>query len=375
MNAKKSSKILVSYCLRYSRSFAFICGLVSLLAACSHRNSPDTAARTQIEISAVMPVQQTFYTEVAAIGQLAADSRSALSLSLPQAGQIIATDAIAGLHVRRDDVLLKLVTDPASRSAYLQARSAFTTAQADLARTERLHAEKLATNAQLDATRKTLADTRVVFNAQAALGGAQAVAELRAPADGVVTALPVQKGQHVSAGRTLMQFTPTAALAAQLGVEPEAAAEVRVGMPVSIRPVYGRGNAAPLHGTVAMVGDAVNPQTHRVDVVATFDGNAPLAAGSALSARIRTSGFRAWAVPRDTIQSDAQGDHVFQIEHGKAKRIAVQIVAPNGSPVGVKGALNPQAPVITLGSYEISDGDPVHALAPLGGAPQGTAAR
>ena len=322
-----------------------------------------------------MPVQRTFHAQVAAFGQLAADNRNALSLSLPQAGEITATDAIAGQRVKRGDPLLKLATDPATRSAYLQAQSAVTVARDDLARTTRLQAEKLATNTQLDAARKALSDAQAALDAQAKLGGSQATTMLRAPADGVIIALDVQRGQRIAAGTALLQFTPDVALAAQLGIDPGAATEVHTGMPVTLKPVYAAHGVSPLQATVAMVGDAVNPQTHLIDVVAALDAKTPMPAGTALSASIATTPITAWAVPRDALQSDEQGDFVLQIEHGKAKRVDVKVLAPNGSPVGVEGALDAQAPVITLGSYEVSDGDPVRASAPATRATQGTAAR
>lgn len=363
MNAKtanKSGNILASFSWRYARAFACLC-VPLLLVACSSGGPSGTQAQVPIEVGAVMPTRQTFHTEVAAFGQLAADSRGAWSLSLPQAGEGVATDVIAGRRVKRGAALLKLATDPATRSAYLQAASALQVARDDLARTQRLHAEKLATNSQLDAARKALADAQAVFDAQAKLGGAQAVVTLTAPADGVVTALAVQRGQRIAAGMTLLRFAPQAALAAQLGVDPAAAARIHVGMPVTIMPVYAPHGTAPLHGSVAMVGDAVNPQSHLVDLVATLDAPVSLATGTALSATIDTANFTAWSVPRDALQNDAQGDFIYQIEHGKARRVDVKMLAPAGSPVGVEGAIDPQAPVITLGSYEIADGDPVRA--------------
>jgi RND family efflux transporter MFP subunit len=361
-------------CRSSSCSFAFLCGLTLLLAACSS-GKPSNEAQPAIEVSAVMPVRQTFHAEVAAFGQLAADNRNALSLSLPQAGEVTATETVAGQRVKRGDPLLKLATDPATRSAYLQAQSAMTVARDDLARTTRLQAEKLATNAQLDTARKALADAQAALDAQAKLGGEQPVVMLQAPADGVVTTLNVRRGQRVAAGTALLQFTPYAALAAQLGVDPGAAAGIRTGMPVTLDPVYAVRGAAPLHATVAMVGDALNPQTHLIDVVATLNTKPPMPAGTALSASIATTPVTAWAVPRDALQSDEQGDFVLQVEQGKAVRVDVKVLSPNGSPVGVDGALDARAPVITLGSYEVSDGDPVRALAPAGSAPQGNAAR
>ncbi|WHZ19924.1 MAG: hypothetical protein OJF55_002073 [Rhodanobacteraceae bacterium] len=358
----------------YWRSFAFIGGLILLLTACSS-GKPDTETQPATEVGTAMPTRRIFHTRVAAFGQLAADNRNALSLSLPQTVEILATDVLAGRRVARGTALLKYASDPAIRSAYLQAQSALRVAQDDLVRTERLHAEKLATNAQLDAARKALADARAALDAQAGLGGAQAVATLTAPADGVVTALAVQRGQRVAAGTTLIQFTPASALAAQLGVEPAAADGIHAGMPVTIKPVYAARGAAPLRGTVAMVGDAVDPQTHLVDLVATLDKPTQAAAGVAISATIDTSDFTAWSVPRDALQNDAQGDFIYQIENGKARRVDVKVLAPDGSPVGVEGALDPHAPVITLGSYEVSDGDPVRSASSATDRTHGTPTR
>lgn len=357
-----------------SRSFAFIGGLILLLAACSS-GKPGADTQPVVEVGTVMPVRQTFHAQVAAFGQLAADSRNALSLSLPQAGEVTATEAIAGQRVKRGEALLKLTTDPATRSAYLQAQSAVTVARDDLVRTTRLQAEKLATNSQLDAARKALADARAALDAQAKLGGEQAAVTLQAPADGVVITLNVQRGQRVAAGTTLLQFTPDAALAAQLGIDPGTATEVHAGMQVTLKPVYAERGVPPLHATVAMIGNAVNPKTHLIDAVATLDAHTPMPAGTALSASIATTPITAWAVPRDALQSDEQGDFVLQIEHGKAKRVDVKVLAPDGSPIGVEGALDARAPVITLGSYEVSDGDPVRASTPANSVPQGTAAR
>jgi RND family efflux transporter MFP subunit len=348
---------------------------VLALAACSGSGGDAGASQPAVEVQATLPVRQTFHATVAAFGQLAADSRNALSLSLPQAGEVTTTRVLAGQRVHRGNVLLELATDPATRSAYLQAQTALQVARSDLARTTGLHAQKLATNAQLDAARKALADAQATLDAQSRLGGAQAVASLRAPADGVVTTLDVQRGQRVAAGAPLLQFMPAAALAAQLGIDPGAAGSVHSGMPVTLKPVYAAHGAAPLHATVALVGDAVNPQTHLVDVLATLDAKTALPAGTAFAATIATAPFTAWAVPRDALQNDDGGDFVLQVEHGKAARVDVKVLAPDGSPVGIAGALDAHAPVITLGSYEVSDGDAVRVAPPAASATQGTARR
>jgi RND family efflux transporter MFP subunit len=349
-------------------------GLLCLLAACTS-GTPDAETQPTIAVGAAMPKMEVFHANIAAFGQLSAGTRNALTLTLPQAGQITAIETITGQRVKRGATLLELETDPATRSAYLQAQSALKIARDDLVRTEHLRSEKLATNAQLDAARKTLADAQATLGAQAKLGGAQTMTTLRAPADGVVTTLAVQRGARVAAGAALLQLAPASTMEAQLGIDPGALADIRAGMPVTLTPVYAGRDAPSLHGTVAMVGDAVDPQSHMVDVIATLDDRVSLPAGTALSGTILASPFTAWAIPRNALQNDEQGDFVFQIERGKAKRIDVTVLAPNGSPVGVQGALDARAPVITLGSHEVSDGDPVRTSAPASNASQGTGAR
>lgn len=54
---------------------------------------------------------------------------------------------------------------------------------------------------------------------------------------------------------------------------------------------------------------------------------------------------------------DSKGGFIWQIEKGKAHRLDVKVVAPDGRSIGVEDAIGPNAPVITLGSCEVSAGD------------------
>ncbi len=332
------------------------------LAACSNAVEDDSKpSKVTTVVSAVMPSQQVFHSTVAAFGRLAADKRRTLSLSLPQGGQVVATDVIDGQRVKQGAVLMKLATDPATRSAYVHAENALTVARADLTRTRRLRDANLATDAQLDAARKTLADAQATVDAQGKLGGAQAITTLTAPADGMIMVLGAQLGQRVAAGTKLLEFAPNSALVAQLAVEPAAAATIQAGMPVSLNPVYAARDTPALQGTVTWTSDAVDTQSHLVNIIAMLSADPRLAAGTALSAKIETAHFTAWAVPRNALLSDEQGSYILQIEHGKAHRVAAKVIMPVGSPVGIEGGIDPRAPVITLGSYELEDGDSVQA--------------
>ena len=332
-----------------------------LLAGCSAAPDEESTSKvdSQIAVTTVMPLQRTFHATVEALGSAMGDPHHARAISLAHGGQIVAVSVAAGQTVSRGQPLLTITPDPATRSAYQQAQSALTLAQGELRRTEQLAAQRLATQSQLATARKVLADAQIALDAQRALGGGSAQETVDAPADGVVTALSVGLGDRVAANAPLLSFTPAHALVAVLGVQPESGATLHAGMAVQLHSVYGP--AESFLGTLRMVGQSVDPQTHLLpaQVELPAEASATLVAGAALSAQIRTSDFSAWAVPRAAVLNDEQGDYLFQIEHGKAKRVEVKLRSPDGDTVGVQGALDAQAPVIVLGVYELNDGDAV----------------
>lgn len=350
---------------RTLRTGLFLLWLPAALCACSSQSTPPHDSG--VAVGTVMPVRQTFHDHVEAWGTLAAAPHTTRSMTLPYGAQIVSVNVIEGQAVKRGDDLLTVRPDPAARRAYAQAVHARTLAHKKLDETRQLVKQHLATRSQLDTAQNALADARTTLQSVQAQGGGQAKTTLKAPADGVVGNLTIHAGQQVSAGTPLLVFLPTHAMVASLAVLPEDAAQLHAGQSVRLHAVYDVD--ATWSGKLATIGHAVNPQTHLVPVVATLDGHSGLAAGAALAASIHTSAFTAWAVPRSALQSDAHGDYVLQIEHGKAKRVNVKVLAADGSPNGVAGKLDPRAPIITLGSYEVAVGDPVHAATPRAATP------
>ena len=350
--------------------------LSGLLAGCSGAPEAESTNKvdSQIAVTTAMPVQQTFHATVDALGSTMGDPHHARAISLAHGGQIITVSVAAGQTVSRGQPLLTITPDPATRSTYQQAQSALTLAQGELKRTTQLAAQRLATQSQLATSRKALADAQIALEAQRALGGGAVQETVDAPADGVVTALSVGLGDRVAANAPLLSFTPAHALVAVLGVQPESGATLHAGMAVQLHSVYGPSQG--FIGTLRMVGQSVDPQTHLLpaQVELPAEASATLVVGAALSAQIRTSDFSAWAVPRAAVLNDEHGDYLFQIEHGKAKRVDVKLRSPDGGTVGVQGSLDAQAPVIVLGVYELSDGDAVKQQAAQAPAPPQPAA-
>jgi RND family efflux transporter MFP subunit len=223
-----------------------------------------------------------------------------------------------------------------------------------------LAAQRLATQSQLAAARNALADAQATLEAQRALGGDAVQETVSAAADGVVTGVSVGLGERVAANAALLNFAPAHALIAQLGLQPEDAASLRPGMPVQLHGVYDS-SIAVLAGTLTMVGQSADPQTHLlpVQVELSVEASTTLVAGAALKARIRTAEFTAWAVPRAAVLHDEHGDYLFQFQGGHAKRVDVKLSSPDGDTVGVQGPLDASASVIVLGAYELDDGQAV----------------
>lgn len=333
---------------------------IGLLAGCtSHDDDASDASdrvASSVAVTTVAPVRRRFHDSIEAFGSAQGDLCRTRSLSLGHGGEVAAMRVADGQAVRAGEVLLELVPDPLARAAYAQAQSALTLARGELARTTQLAAQHLATESQLAAARKAVSDAEAGMRAQQALGGGDAEESVVAPGDGVVTHLQVALGERVPANAPLLDFIPTKGLIAQLGVQPDQAEGIRPGMPVLLHAVYG--DAAEAQGSVSMLGRAVDPTTHlvpvQVDIPAAL--SARLVSGAALDARIQTDGYDAWAVPRAALRHDDGGDYLFQVDHGKARRVNVKLRSPDGDTVGVAGPLDAALPVVVTGAYELDDG-------------------
>lgn len=331
-----------------------------LLAACGGKggDSDDRPGETRgvALVTTALPVRQRFHDSVQAWGSAVADPHRARTISLAHGGEVIALGVSAGQAVKRGEALLTIAPDPVARSAWRQAQSALALARGELQRSERMASQHLATQSQVAAARKALSDAQSALAAQQALGGGMARETVAAPDDGVVAAVPVALGDRFAANAPLLGFMPAHALVAQLGVQPDAGARLQVGMPVQLHGVYGGGKA--FAGKLTMVGRAVDPQTHLLPVQAEFtaSADATLVAGAALAATIQGGDYTAWAVPRAAVLHDAQGNHLFQLDHGKAHRVDVELRQPEGDTVGVLGQLDAKLPVIVQGAYEVDDG-------------------
>ena len=293
---------------------------------------------------------------VSCVGTVQTASGGTLSVDFARAVRVQRVLVRAGQSVRRGQALLEVGNTAAGAAGYAQAREALRFAKAELARQLRLRTQQLATQSQVDAARRSLADARAALAAQQAQGLGRSRQTLQAPFDGVVQSVQAAPGMRLAAGATALSLAPRQGLQAVVGVDPRDATELAPGTVAQVHSVFDP--ARSLRATVLDVAGRVDPASGRVEVRLAL-GAAPrwLLPGLAVQASLPLQAWSGWLVPRQAVLRNADGQaYVFQDDHGRARRVAVQVEGDEGERSAISGALRPSLPLVVLGNYELKDG-------------------
>lgn len=311
------------------------------------------AAEPSVLVRTAHMAREEMAVTLVGYGRVAPDIGATVNVNLPRPGRVARLLASPGELVRAGATLLEFDTGPAAELAYRQAQNALALAREDLARTEQLVAQRLATQSQLAAARKSLADAEAALAAQRRLGAGQGTERVRAPFDGIVVSIPVAQGDRIAAGATVLQLARRTGLRVNLGIEPEDSDRVKVGMPVGVYSVFDARRT--VDAKVAQVHGMVNPNTQLVDVVVRLSDGV-LIPGMRVRGVITLSHAETWTVPRSAVLTDAHGAYIFQVKDGRARRVNVRTGAQTDRVTGISGDLDPALPVVVLGNYELEDG-------------------
>ena len=287
-------------------------------------------------------------------GTLAPEVGGTINLNLPRPGRISALEVSPGQVVKKGARLLEFRTAAGAALGYRQAENALAFARSELARSEQLVAQKLATASQLAAARKAVADAEAALAAQRRLGTGTGIELVKAPYDGVVLSIGAAPGDRIAAGTAVLKLARLSGLRVLLGIEPSDSFAVRAGMPVHLTPVFDAERS--VDAKVAAVHGMVDPQTQLVNVVVRIEsGN--LLPGMRVKGEITLARRTGWAVPRSAVLRDGSGSYLFQVKDGVARRVAVQVESDGDERLGIRGAgLDPALKVVVQGNYELSDG-------------------
>jgi RND family efflux transporter MFP subunit len=349
-----------------------LCAWLFLNAVAAQHAYADEPAAAAVSVVLAHVKREPIAQPVQAYGVVAAAAASADTVSLPYIARIRSLLVQPGQRVARGAPLGVVQADPSAVVALTQAQGGETLARGELARTEALYRDGLATQSQLASAQKSLSDAQQALAAQRALGVSAGATTIVAPVAGVVAQLSAAPGDQLQAGAPILQLIATNANAGAgaahvanvtLGVEPADAMSIHDGDPIVLHALATGFDKATANGSIVMVGASIDAQSQLVNVGASV----PLAGtsfipGTRVRADIATKRGDWWVVPRSAVLRDDQGAYVFQVAPGdKAHRVPVAIRVENDRSYGVDGALDAARPLVVTGNYELTDGMAVRA--------------
>ncbi len=325
---------------------AFVGG--ALLTACSSGGQqPATAPTATVEVATVQlgAIDET----LTVYGDISADSSLRRDLVAPLEAQITRIAAPFGNLVQRGQPVIYLRPSPQSRLEVAQAATAATQADQALARAQRLRADGLMSDADVESARAS------ARSANALVGSLQSRNfTLRAPSEGTVTAVDFAVGDIVAAGTTIAQITVDSDVRARFGIDPSLARSVRVGDTIRITPTSGGTTFAT---RIVAVDPVVDPVTRLASVFAQVSASTEIAPGEPLKGEIVISSRpSALTVPQTALMDDAGQKYVYTVVSGKAKRVDVTTGALDSGNVEILSGLKSGDQVVTTGAAGVSDG-------------------
>ena len=273
-------------------------------------------------------------------------------------GQIISRNVQAGSLVHAGDTLMVIdardVVQQANQgeAAVGQARAQLELAQKNLARYTELYNESAVAASVLD---------QYQTNYDAAFASYQnALANLTAGADGVITAVQAEEGQVVAAGQTVLTLVQTGELEVEINVPENRVAELQEGTPVRV-------SFWALHtdaeGTVREIAPMADPaaRTYRVRV-SILQPPAGMELGMTASvalAQSDTDDAAASVLPLAAIYQTGDTPQVWVVTDDDTVTLKdVTVEEFNGDQVIVHG-LQPTDLVVTAGVHKLRDGQQV----------------
>jgi len=297
---------------------AVICASVLLLASCVHKNNqhsevsplrvktmivaPQTSLATSRYVGAVEPVRET-------------------PLSLQSAGRVVSIEVKNGQHVRAGQTILS-IDNTQALNALRSAEASLHHAQDGYDRVKKVHSKGVVSDQKMVEIESQLSQAKSLYSA-----AKQQLNEctLKAPCNGVVDGLKVEKGQTIIPGTKVCSLLDVSAFNVRFTVPEGEIREIEKGgkLQGTVK-CSAVDTVLPIIVTEKSV--TANPVTHTYDVVAQIQGGAEvLMTGMVAVARLQTNATQAESkneiiIPAKCVLLQPEGPTVWVIEQGKATR-------------------------------------------------------
>ncbi len=303
----------------------------------------------------VAPIQQgSLPTTITAFGQIQPRDTAQQTIAAQLAVRVSNVKVRAGERIPAGAPMITVAPTPESRASYVQAQLAARLASELVTRDKQLVQERLLTQAELLKAENDEANAKSTLAVLQEEGAAEPQRTLTAPADALITKVDVNPGSIAAQGSPLIEWAPPDSLVLEVGVVSTRAPTIKPGNPVTITPL---GSTESFKGTVLSRESIIDATTGLVPVQISFPLDKMLA-GEMARAVITAGEAKGLIVPHEAVLVDDDGTvYVVQAVDMEAKKVAVQVVASDGSHDVISGDdLDPKAPVVLEGNHQLDDG-------------------
>lgn len=340
-----------------------------LLTACGSKDE-EAAPETSSALTVALTPVRTYPLARSVVVSGPVSAYEEMQLGVELSGQrVTALNVDVGQQVKKGQVLLELdhrTLDSSLAQAEASTQEAYAAvvlAQAQHARGSKLAAEQLISAADLDQLRATATQAQAQLTTARALGDAAKLqrdfAQLRAPADGVISKRLVQPGQVVSAGSELLRLIRDGRLEWRAELPENQLAQVAVGNDIVL--AYA---GEEITGTVRAVTPGIDAQTRTGTVYADLPSPGPLKPGTFVEGRILTGNGQALMVPSQAVVQRDGHSYVFVTQDKQTvQRRRVSVGQSTQGRIEIVDGLKTGEQVVSEGAGFLGDGDRVRAVA------------
>ena len=236
--------------------------LLLALASCSGGGEEADAGATEpVALVTLATAQQGSIAQTTTLyGAVEQGSDAQYTLSAPVEAMVDSVPAPVGTAVARGQTVVRLRASPGTRASLAVAQADFRTAQAAFARAQRLRADGLVSDADVETARAAAQGGRALLDSLSAQANGL---NLRAPGPGHVASIATNPGDLVQAGTTIATLSRLGDLRARFGVEPGLARTLSPGTVLRITP---SGSGTPFSAPILSIDQTIDTQTRLASI-------------------------------------------------------------------------------------------------------------
>lgn len=326
--------------------------LVALaLAACSPPSDPVPATQPTALVALATAQIGAVASTQAVYGAIERNAHSQYRLSAPVEAVVDRIAAPVGSAVERGQEVMALAPSASTRAELARLAAAARAAQAAYERAQRLRADGLVGDAEVESAHAAAQSAQA---ARAALVELSAQLSLRAPGPGFVQSIAGNPGERLSAGTPLVTISRKGDLRARFGIDPALLPRLARGSGVRLDPgAAGAATVLPIRS----VDPSVDPQTRLASIYVTVAAGSSAGAGQPLKGEVTLeSSGSAVTVPYAALLDDGGQPYVFVVDQGVAWRREVSLGASDGTMVAITRGVAAGDEVVIEGTTALADG-------------------